>query len=139
MESSCILINNRLLDDLCEKATESTRKRMNFNFHESLDAPAQKLLNALQPGTYVPAHRHSHTSETYIVLRGAIKVFIYNADGSIISSHILNPCDGEYGIEIPKGTFHSLEVIDKNTVIFEAKDGPYTPVSEKEMLKNNII
>ena len=138
MNKSAILINNALLDDLCTKASESPRLRMNLNFHESLDAQAQKLLNALQPGTSVPAHRHPHTAETYIVLRGAIKVFIFNDDGSVLSAHILNPCDGEYGIEIPPGTFHGLEVLDKNTVIFEAKEGPYTPVTDNDLLKNQI-
>ncbi|MHC1779207.1 MAG: WbuC family cupin fold metalloprotein [Bacteroidales bacterium] len=128
------LINEKLLDELSIKAKESPRLRMNYNLHQSLDEKAQKMLNALQPGTTFPIHRHRHTAETYIVLRGAIKVFLYNSDGSLLSSHLLDPCEGEYGMEIPAGVFHNLEVIDKNSVIFEAKEGPYIPVSPEDTL-----
>jgi len=129
-----VIINEKLLDDISLKAKESPRLRMNFNLHNSLEEKAQKMLNALQPGTTFPVHRHPHTAETYIVLRGAIKVFLYNKGGDLQSTHLLDPCEGEYGIEIPAGVYHNLEVIDKNSVIFEAKEGPYIPVSPEDTL-----
>lgn len=128
------LIDDEFLDKLSKEARASSRLRMNFNFHESLDAKAQRLLNAIEPGSVVPPHRHKHTAETYIVLRGSLKVYIYESDGSVKSEHILDPCEGKYGIEIPAGVYHNLEVIDRNTVIFEAKEGPYIPVLPEDVL-----
>ena len=72
-----MLIDNNLLDQVTEEAKKSERLRMNFNLHDNLDAKAQRLLNALEPGTILPIHRHRHTAETYIVLRGSIKVIFF--------------------------------------------------------------
>ncbi len=129
-----ILIDNALLDGICEEAKGSPRLRMNYNLHDSLEAGAQKMLNALQPGSKFPIHKHNHTAETYIVLRGAIRVYLYEDDGTLISEHLLDPCEGNYGMEIPLGRFHTLEVLDRNTVIFEAKEGPYTPLLPEDIL-----
>lgn len=129
-----IIINNTLLDTITEKARTSPRLRMNFNLHDSLDSPVQRLMNALEPGTELPIHRHRHTDETYIVLRGAIKVFLYNDDKTLKEQVLLNPCDGEYGINIPAGQFHTVEVLEKGTVIFEVKEGPYTPLGDGDTL-----
>lgn len=129
-----IIINNTLLDTITEKAQTSPRLRMNFNLHDSLDSPVQRLMNALEPGTELPIHRHRHTDETYIVLRGAIKVFLYNDDKTLKEQVLLNPCDGEYGINIPAGQFHTVEVLEKGTVIFEVKEGPYTPLRNGDTL-----
>ena len=129
-----IIINNTLLDTITEKAKTSPRLRMNFNLHDSLDSPVQRLMNALEPGTELPIHRHRHTDETYIVLRGAIKVFLYNDDKTLKEQVLLNPCDGEYGINIPAGQFHTVEVLEKGTVIFEVKEGPYTPLGDEDTL-----
>ena len=71
-------IDDALLNTITHKAMVSPRLRMNYNIHESLDAPAQRLMNALEPGTMLPVHRHRHTDETYIVLRGSIRVMFYN-------------------------------------------------------------
>ena len=72
------LIDSDLLDQVSDSARKSTRLRMNHNFHDSLDAKAQRLLNALEPGTLLPVHRHLHTAETYLLLRGKIRVLFYN-------------------------------------------------------------
>ena len=79
-----MIIDNQLLDQVSGQAKESERLRMNFNLHETLDAKAQRLLNALEVGTVLPIHRHRHTAETYILLRGHINVMFYNADGGEI-------------------------------------------------------
>jgi cupin fold WbuC family metalloprotein len=107
---------------------------MNYNLHDNLDAKVQRLLNALEPGTFLPIHRHRHTAETYIVLRGSINVIFYVDNKTIIEQHLLTPSQGVYGIHILAGQWHTLEVMESGTVIFEVKDGPYTPLKEEEIL-----
>lgn len=127
-------INKSLLDEVSDLAKQSPRLRMNHNFHEALDAPAQRLLNALEPGTDLPVHRHSHTDETYILLRGKIKVLFYNDQKELIETFDLDPLKGEYGVHIPKGQWHTLEVLESGTVIFEVKDGPYMALTSNDIL-----
>ena len=86
-----MIIDNELLNEISRRATESERLRMNYNLHDSLDAKAQRLLNALEPGTILPIHRHRHTAETYILLRGRIDVIFYSDDATIVSRHELDP------------------------------------------------
>ena len=129
-----MLIDKKLLDTVTSKARESDRLRMNYNFHESLDAKAQRLLNALEPGTELPIHRHQHTAETYIVLRGAIKVLFYNDDRVLSDEFMVDPLEGVYGLHIPIGQWHTLEVLESGTMIFEVKDGPYTPMGPEDLM-----
>ena len=129
------IINKSLLDKVAAEAKEAGRLRMNYNFHDSLDAPCQRLLNALEPGTVVPIHRHKHTSETYILLRGKLKMKFYNDKKDIIEETILSVEADNYGIHIPADVWHSMDVLASGTVIFETKDGPYMPVQECDILK----
>lgn len=129
------LIDKSLLDTVTSGAKESNRLRMNYNFHDSLNAPCQRLLNALEPETIVPIHRHQHTSETYILLRGKLRMMFYNDDKEIIEETILSPDSANYGIHIPAGVWHAMEVLASGTVIFETKDGPYMPIQECDILK----
>ena len=130
-----MIIDKSLLDSVTSGAKESNRLRMNYNFHDSLDAPCQRLLNALEPGTIVPIHRHQHTSETYILLRGKLRMMFYNDDKEIIEETILSSESTNYGIHIPAGVWHAMEVLASGTVIFETKDGPYMPIQECDILK----
>ena len=75
------LITEELLDTVTSQAKENSRLRMNYNFHASMDAPIHRLLNALEPGTYLPPHRHTDKEETYLVLRGSLLVFFYDDAG----------------------------------------------------------
>jgi cupin fold WbuC family metalloprotein len=129
------IINNNLLDGVTAKAKTSERLRMNYNFHDSLDAKAQRLLNALEPGTIMPIHRHAHTAETYLLLRGKIRVIYYNDYKEITESTTLDPLIGNYGIHIPANQWHTLEVLESGSVIFEVKDGPYTPLDKNSILE----
>ena len=95
------LISEELLDSVSHEARESSRLRMNYNFHESLDSPIHRLLNALEPGTYLPPHRHTDKEETYVVLRGSLLTFFYDDLGNVIEKVNLNPSAGVYGVEIP--------------------------------------
>lgn len=128
------LINISLLDKVSKSAKESERLRMNYNFHESLDSPAQRLLNALEPGTVLPIHRHIHSNETYILLRGIIDVIYYDNDKVEINRVRLDLNIGNIGINIPKSQWHTIEVLSSDTVIFEVKDGPYTPLTIENTL-----
>lgn len=130
-----MLINGQLLDEVTAKAKRSERLRMNFNLHDSLEAKAQRLLNALEPGTILPIHRHRNTAETYIVLRGSMKVLFYNDKKELTGESIIDPKQKEYGIHLPAGQWHTLEVLEPDTVLFEVKDGPYIPFSKEDMLE----
>lgn len=128
------IIDEHLLNIISEKATENNRLRKNFNLHESLDESVQRLLNALEPGTVLPVHRHKTTDETYIVLRGKLNVKIYNDQAELINVLVLDPLDGKYGVSISANEWHTIEVIEKGTVIFEVKTGPYQPLDEDDIL-----
>ncbi len=82
----------------------------------------------------IPIHRHKNTAETYILLRGKIRVKFYNENGDITELFDLDPTIGNYGIDIPQGQWHRLEVLAPDSVIFEVKDGPYTPLSAEDIL-----
>jgi cupin fold WbuC family metalloprotein len=127
-------INTQLLNSITAQAQTNPRLRMNHNLHDSLQSGAQRLLNALEPGTILPVHRHRHTAETYILLRGRLRVFFHDSDGRVSESFLLDPLDGQYGVHIPAGQWHSLEVLQSGSVIFEVKDGPYEPLGEGDVL-----
>ena len=118
-------INKELLDSLSEKAKVSPRLRMNYNFHQSLDEKCHRFLNAVEPGTIVPIHKHPTKDETFVILRGKVKVTTHSDDGAIIDSVQLSPEDGQYGVNIPKGVWHTLESLEAGSVIFECKEGPF--------------
>lgn len=127
------LISDELLDGVTSEAQASPRLRMNYNFHASLDAPIHRLLNALEPGTYLPPHRHTDKEETYVVLRGSLLAFFYDNSGNITEKVDLNPSAGVYGLEIPAGTWHSIISLETGTVIFEIKSGPYCPLPPEDI------
>lgn len=128
-----MIIDNQLIDDVTRKAEESPRRRMNLNLHESLDAKAQRLINVLLPGTVLPIHRHRHTAETYVILRGKMYVVFYNEMGGQMERFLLDSAAGNYGVQIPAGQWHSVEVAEP-TAIIEVKDGPYTPLEPEDMM-----
>ena len=133
-----MLIDSELLDKVSGLAAASPRLRINYNLHECLDAPAQRLLNALEPGTMLPIHRHNHTAETYVLLRGRIDVMFYSADETETERFHLNPIVGNYGVQIPREQWHTLEVLE-SSVIFEVKDVPYTPLEPGDILQSRDL
>ena len=128
-----LIINDGLLDGITRQAEESERRRMNFNLHESLDSNAQRLINVLLPDTKMPVHRHQHTDETYVVVRGDLDVVFYDDAGHEMDRFNLNPAKGRYGVHIPRGQWHGIEV-KLPTAILEVKDGPYTPLTPDNTL-----
>ncbi|MDD4198177.1 MAG: WbuC family cupin fold metalloprotein [Paludibacter sp.] len=127
-------INEQLLNWITIKACESPRLRMNHNLHASSDDKVQRLLNAMEPGTVLPVHRHKNTDETYVLLRGKLDVKVYNEQKELIATHRLDPNEGKYGMHIPANSWHTIEVLEKGTVIFEVKEGPYLPLKEDDMM-----
>ena len=128
------LIDEQLLDEIQTKAKDSSRLRMNYNFHQSLDEKCHRFLNSLEPGTIVPIHHHPTKDETFIILRGKVKVSTYNSEGDVLEDVILCHEEGRYGVDIPKDVWHALECIESAT-IFEVKEGPFVPHEEDGILK----
>ena len=131
------LLDKNLLANLHKKAASSERLRMNFDLRTTSEDDSQRMLNALQPGTKVAIHRHENTSETVICLQGRLDMIFYadapnmdvvgpGKDFHEIYRTELCPAKGQYGIQIPKGVWHTIEVYEEST-IFEAKDGRYEP------------
>ncbi len=85
------------------------------------------MLNAVEPGTDIPIHRHPDKDESFVILRGKVRSTTYNDDGSVIDSVVLSQEDGIYGVDIPKGVWHNLESLESTSVIFECKDGLFVP------------
>jgi len=133
-----MVIDIDLLNRLQNDAKQSERKRTAFCFHDSTDSNAQRLLNALEPGTDVPIHRHPNKAETYIIVKGKISVLFFDDNAEITEEFELSPDLPIKGIHIPKMTWHSLRVSEPS-VIFEVNDGPYTPITEDNILKKDKV
>lgn len=121
-----MVIDKDLLDTVSAQAKDSPRLRMNYNFHRSLDEKCHRFLNAVESGAEVPIHKHPTKDETFVILRGKVKVTTHNDDGSIKESVVLNPEEELYGVDIPKNTWHTIEAME-SSVIFEVKEGPFVP------------
>ena len=114
-----MVVDKNLLDGVSEQAKKSPRLRMNYNFHQSLDEKCHRFLNAVDPGTEVPIHKHPTKDETFVILRGKVRVTTHRDDGSIIEDVVLCAEEGRYGVNISKGVWHTIEAIEADSVIFE--------------------
>ena len=119
------LIDKQLIDEVSRQAKQSDRLRMNHNFHQSLDDKCHRFLNAVEPGTKVEIHRHPTKDESFVLLRGKVRVNTYNDDGTVLESVVLSPEDGLYGVDIPKNVWHNVESLEYGSVFFECKEGPF--------------
>lgn len=125
-----MIIDKEFICQLLEKAASSERLRQNHDLRNSAADTSQRMLNALQPNTQVPIHRHTETAETVICVCGCLEEIFYeptnagNTEFKEIQRILLCPAKGYYGIQIPAGVWHSIHVIE-SSVIFEAKDGAY--------------
>ena len=119
------IIDSTLLDEVSAQAKASPRLRMNYNFHLSLEEKCHRFLNAVEPGTVVPIHKHPMKDESFVILRGKVRVTTHNDDGSVIENVVLSQESGSYGVDIPKNVWHRLESLESGSVIFECKEGPF--------------
>ena len=128
-------INDDLLGTLITKAKESERLRMNLDLRTSADDSSQRMLNALEPGTPLPIHRHRFSTETVVMVRGSLKEIFYNDEGEVTDIIVMQAGGECPALQIPKGQWHTVEVLETGTVILEAKDGAYAPLGDEDILK----
>ena len=127
--------NDTFLDQLLEQAQASPRLRMGHDLRNSADDQSQRMFNALIPGTEVPIHRHPTSNETVVILRGRLTEVYYDEKGNETKRYELNPQAGNLGMSIPAGQWHNLKSLESGTILAEAKDGRYQPVSEEDILR----
>ena len=141
-------IDNGLLDELTAQAQASPRLRMNLDLRDSVEDDSQRMLNALEPGTVLPIHRHRTTSETVVILRGRAVQYLYDDAGNETGQVLLAAGAGDPhmasllglpegavpGMQVEKGQWHRLESLESGTVIVEFKDGAYEPISPVDIL-----
>lgn len=129
-----ILVNDALLDEVSSTAQTSIRRRKNRNFHLTDEAVCHRLLNAIEPGSYVAPHRHLdvNKAETMLVLRGCLGLVIFGGSGEVKQTVELKAGGACFGVDIPPDVWHSVLGLVPGTVFFEAKAGPYVPLNEGE-------
>ena len=132
-----MVITQEILDDLTAKARENPRLRCNLDMRNSADDQSQRMLNALEPGTVMPIHRHKDSSETCICIRGHFEEYFYDAEGRL--TEVVDMVPGGVVLNIEKGQWHSLKCLESGTVLSEAKDGAYHPLDEDEVFNPENI
>ena len=131
-----MIITQETLDELTIKAKASERLRANLDLRNSPEDQSQRMLNALEPGTVLPIHRHKGSSETCICIRGHFEEYFYDNNGNLTDTIDMLP--GGVVLNIEKGQWHSLKCLESGTVLFEAKDGAYRPLEEDEIMNLKI-
>ena len=127
-------IGSELLDNLTEQAKSSPRLRMNMDLRDSAEDQSQRMLNALEPGTVLPIHRHRKTSETVAILRGRAVQYLYDDNGCETDSVLLEAGGEVPAMQVEKGQWHRLEALESGTVIVEFKNGAYEPIGPEDIL-----
>ncbi len=128
-----MVIDSHLLDSLSAQAKASPRLRMNFDLRNSPADDSQRMLNALEPGTELPIHRHMKSSETIVILRGSATQYFYDDAGQVterVTIAVGGPC---VGMSVEAGRWHRLVPHEPGTVILECKDGPYEPFAPADI------
>ena len=141
-----MVFDKQLLDELTAKAKESPRLRMNMDLRNSAEDTSQRMLNAIEPGTVVPIHRHQKTSETVMMLRGRAVQWLYDDAGEVVGKVMLaagdchvadaprNDVEEVPAMNVEKGQWHRIESLESGTVILEMKDGAYEPIGPEDIM-----
>ena len=127
-------IDSALLDKLTAQAKASPRLRMNFDLRNGESDRSQRMLNALEPGTVLPIHRHPGTTEVVVILRGSATQYFYDDEGRLTETVTIKAGSECPAMSVEKGRWHRIESLESGTVIFEAKDGPYEPIGPEDIL-----
>ena len=130
-----MIIDNHQLDNLTSQAKASPRLRMNMDLRNSAEDKSQRMLNALEPGTVMPIHRHMASSETVTLLRGRIRWHFYDDAGKETESVVLDANGDVRCINVEKARWHSLECLESGSVLLETIDGPYEPQQPEDVLQ----
>ena len=145
-----MIIDQKLLDTLTAQAKASPRLRQNYDLRNTPEDNSQRMLNALEPGTVMPIHRHRKSSESIAIIRGKMIMRFYDDNGNVTDEFLMAPIslhslpsipEGECNeptipvVQVEKGRWHSLECLVSNTVLFESKDGAYEPLPEEDIMK----
>ena len=128
-------ITQELLDNLTAQAKESPRLRMNMDLRNSSADTSQRMLNAIEPGSVVPIHRHKKTSETVVCLRGSLVEEFFIDSGEVVERFEVAAGGECCALNIPAGVWHTLRSLESGTVILEVKDGAYVPMGEEDVMK----
>lgn len=128
-------IDKELLDELTERAKSSPRLRMHYDLRDSEEEMSMRMLNAIEPETVIPVHRHAETSEDVIVLRGEAVEVLYDSDGCEVERYHLVAGSESVACHVPKGMYHTCKSLKSGTVIFEFKTGKYDPEGTEEFLE----
>jgi cupin fold WbuC family metalloprotein len=128
------IIDRQLLDKLSGEAAQSARLRKNLNLHDDYAELCQRLLNAVERGSYIRPHRHltPPKPETFVLLRGRMAAFIFDEGGDIERCVVLSPAGSTLGLDVPPGVWHSIVSLESGSIFFETKPGPYEPLSDKD-------
>ncbi|MCF8367775.1 MAG: WbuC family cupin fold metalloprotein [Bacteroidales bacterium] len=126
-------INSELIREMISKARASNRKRVNYNFHTEMSDTLQRMLNAMQPGTYLQPHKHQNPDkrEVFIVLTGKFVVVQFDENGAVTDHMILDTSKNQFAAEMDARVYHTIICLAPNSVIYELKDGPYDPSDDK--------
>ena len=130
-----MVITKELLDELSAQAKVNPRLRQNYDLRNSEADGSQRMLNALEPGTVLPIHRHQASSEIVTIVRGAIREYFYDADGKQTEAITLRFGEGVPLLVVPKGVWHNLECLESGTIIYESKDGAYMPMTSEDVME----
>lgn len=128
-----MIFDKEILDNLSAQAKANPRLRQSLDLRTSPEDNSQRMLNALEPGTIMPIHRHRNTSETMVMIRGSLMEYLYDDEGNLTHEIMMKPNSDHSIIQLEKGQWHSLECLERDTIIFEAKDGPYAPLSSDDI------
>ena len=132
-----MVVDKKILDELSAKAEESARLRMAMDLRNTPEDQSQRMLNALEPDTMMPIHRHHASSETVVILRGKIEWFFYD-DNGVETERVLLDANGEVRmLNVERDRWHSLVCLESGSVLYESKDGPYHPLEEDEIMEVN--
>lgn len=129
-----MVIDNKLSDELTDQAKENPRLRQAMDLRNSQEDQSQRMLNALEPGTVMPIHRHHASSETVVILRGRIRWIFYDDNGQETERVVLDANGEPRMLNVEKDRWHSLECLESGSVLYESKDGPYHPLEEDEIM-----
>lgn len=134
-----MIINKDFLDHLSVQAKANPRLRQSYDMRTSPADLSQRMLNALEIGTVLPIHRHTKTTETMVMVHGALKEYFYDNDGNLIDTILLEAGGDTPMLQVPVDQWHSLEVLEEGTIIFEAKDGVYEKLCENDIMKRKHV